>query len=86
MRVRAICASTCCSISEFTAKAAPASSQMPSVAHATVRAGGRSGVARNMPMIAQKMASCVTRGLVSAQYWAARRLSERCGRIWSRTA
>ncbi len=37
MRVRAMRASMCCSISELTAKAAPASSQMPSVAIATVR-------------------------------------------------
>ena len=85
MRVRAMRASMCCSISELTAKAAPASSQMPSVAIATVRADGIPGVARNMPMTAQKIASCVTRGLVSAQYWDAKWPSERwVEMIWPR--
>ena len=85
MRVRAMRASMCCSISELTAKAAPARSQMPSVAIATIRADGIPGVARNMPMTAQKIASCVTRGLVSAQYCDASWLSERwVEMIWPR--
>ena len=41
---------------------------MPAVAATTTCQFGSSGVARNMPMTAQKTASCVTRGLVSAQY------------------
>ena len=69
IRVRAIFASMCCSISELTAKAAPASSQMPSVATATRPSGGSSRVDRNMPITVQNSASCVTRGFVSAQYW-----------------
>jgi hypothetical protein len=44
---------------------------MPTVAMTTVRHGGSSDVDRNMPITAQKIASCVTRGLVSAQYWRA---------------
>jgi hypothetical protein len=38
----------------------------------TARADGSSGVARNIPITAQKIASWVTRGFVSAQYWDAR--------------
>ena len=33
---------------------------------------GKPGVARNIPITAQNTASCVTRGLVKAQYWAMR--------------
>jgi hypothetical protein len=42
------------------------------VAAITTPQSGMPGVARNMPMIAQNTASCVTRGLVRAQYWAIR--------------
>jgi hypothetical protein len=71
MRVRAIFASICRSMTEFTANAAPASSQMPAVATATEIRLGNSWLDRNMPITAQKMASWVTRGLVSSQYWRA---------------
>src|SRR5207249_1331345 len=70
--VRAMRESISRSTRQLTANAAPASSQIPTVAATTVFQSGRSGVARNMPMTAQNTASCVTRGLVSAQYWAMR--------------
>ncbi len=53
------------------AKAAAASSQMPTVPATTRPRSGRPGLARNMPITAQKTASWVTRGLVSTRYWRA---------------
>ena len=66
-RVRAINASIRCSTRQLIAAAAPATSAMPSVAANTTSAGGRPGVARNMPMTATKTISDTTRGLVSAR-------------------
>src|ERR1700757_1110587 len=60
------------STKQLTAKAAPAKSQIPMVAGTTKCQLGNSGVAKNMPIMAQNTASCVTRGLVSAQYCAIR--------------
>ncbi|MNS76776.1 hypothetical protein D3C72_1103320 [compost metagenome] len=70
--VRAMRASISRSARQLTANAAPASSQIPMVPNTTARQSGNSSLARNMPMTAQNTASCVTRGLVSAQYWAMR--------------
>jgi hypothetical protein len=39
------------------------------VAATTFCMSGNPGTAKNMPMTAQKTASCVTRGLVSTKYW-----------------
>jgi len=69
LAVRNMRASICCSIRQFTANAAAASSQMPMVAATTLPISGKPGVARNMPITAQNTASCVTRGLVSTRYW-----------------
>ena len=65
-RVRAISASTFCSTRQLNAAAAPATRAMPIVAKNTTPAGGSPGVARNMPMTAQKTISDTTRGLVSS--------------------
>src|SRR5471032_2961456 len=73
--VRRIIASIFCSIRQLMANAAPASSQMPTVPPIKTVHGTMPGVARNMPMTAQKTASCVTRGLVNAMY-CERRLPE----------
>src|SRR5471032_252808 len=70
--VRAMRASISRSARQLTAKAAPASNQMPTVAATSRCQSGMQSLARNMPITAQKTASCVTRGLVSAQYWEAR--------------
>src|SRR5690606_5505462 len=66
--VRSMRASISRSIRQFTAKAAAANIQMPSVAATTLPASGSPGVARNMPITAQNTASWVTRGLVSTRY------------------
>ena len=66
-RVRAISASIFCSTRQLNAAAAPATSAMPTVAKNTMRGGGSPGVARNMPITAQKTISDTTRGLVSAR-------------------
>jgi hypothetical protein len=70
-------ASISASIRQLTAKAAPASSQMPSVAQISTCQPGKPSVARNMPITAQNTASWVTRGLVSAQY-----CEMRLGDLW----
>ena len=62
LAVRSMRASTSCSIRQLMAKAAAASSQMPSVPNSTRCMSGMPGAARNMPMTAQNTASCVTRG------------------------
>ena len=67
--VRRILASTTCSIKQFTAKAAPANSQMPTTPPINMRYGTIPGVAKNIPITAQKTANCVTLGLVKTQYW-----------------
>lgn len=67
--VRRILASTACSIKQLTAKAALASIQIPIVPPIRMGNGTMPGVAKNMPMMAQKTASIVTRGLVSTRYW-----------------
>ena len=59
-------ASSSRSTRQLTANAAPASSQMPTVAATRRCTGGKPGTARNMPITAQKTASCVTRGFVNA--------------------
>ena len=69
LAVRSILASTCCSIKQLMAKAAAANNQIPTVAQATLDRSGKPGVARNIPITAQKTANWVTRGLVSTQYW-----------------
>jgi hypothetical protein len=61
-----ILASTFCSIKQFTANAALARSQMPKDPPINIDHGTIPGVAKNMPMIAQKTASWVTRGFVKA--------------------
>jgi hypothetical protein len=66
--VRNIRASTRCSIKQLTAKAAAANNQIPIVPAITFCISGKVGVARNMPITAQKTASCVTRGFVSTRY------------------
>jgi len=66
--VRRILASTACSIRQFTANAAPANNQIPIDPPIRIGHGTIPGVAKNMPIIAQKTASCVTRGFVSTQY------------------
>ena len=88
-RVRAISASIFCSTRQLNAAAAPATSAMPTVANSTTRAGGKPGVARNMPITAQNTISDTTRGLVSARNCRSRvsasasvvkRCVSRCGR------
>ena len=65
--VRAMRASICCSTRQLNAAAAPATSQMPTVAASSdAPVGGKPGVASSMPITAQKTISCTTRGLVSA--------------------
>src|SRR5690554_6891976 len=66
--VRSMRASSSRSIRQFTAKAAAASSQIPTVAATTSPASGSPGLARNMPITAQNTANCVTRGFVSTRY------------------
>lgn len=61
-----IFASTFCSIKQFTAKAALAKSQIPHEPPIKIVQGTIPGVERNMPITAQKTASCVTRGFVKA--------------------
>jgi hypothetical protein len=55
--VRRILASTACSIRQFTAKAAPASNQMPIDPPINIDHGTIPGVAKNMPIMAQNTAS-----------------------------
>jgi hypothetical protein len=64
-----ILASTACSIKQFTAKAALASIQMPMVPPIRTEYGTMPGVAKNIPMMAQKTANIVTRGFVKTTYW-----------------
>jgi hypothetical protein len=64
--VRFILASTFCSIKQFTAKAALANNKMPNEAPIKTDQGTIPGVAKNIPIIAQKTANCVTRGFVKA--------------------
>src|SRR5260221_1531198 len=66
-RVRAIAASIFCSTRQLNAAAAPATSAMPSVAAKTRPGGGRSGVARSIPITAVNTMSETTRGLVRRQ-------------------
>src|ERR1700686_890934 len=73
--VRRIMASIFCSIRQLMANAAPASSQIPTVPPINTVHGTMPGVERNIPITAQKTASCVTRGLVNAMY-CERRLPE----------
>ncbi len=70
--VRAILESISLSTKQFTAKAAPASSQIPKVAGKTTVQLGKDCVASSMPITAQNTAKEVTLGLVSAQYCATR--------------
>ena len=70
--VRAIRESISRSTKQLTANAAPANNQIPIVADNNKRQSGKPGTARNIPITAQKTASCVTLGLVSAQYCAMR--------------
>ena len=65
-------ASTSASIRQFTANAAPASSQMPAAVQNSSSQPGKPGVASRLPMTAQNTVIWVTRGLVSVQYCAAR--------------
>ena len=58
-----------CSTKQLTAAAAPAISQIPIVAVTISFNGGTSGVAKSIPMIAQKTINATTRGLVSARNW-----------------
>ena len=51
--VRAILASICCSTTQLSAAAAPATSQMPAVAVRAIFQSGRPGTASSMPMTAQ---------------------------------
>ena len=67
--VRRILASTTCSIRQFTANAAPANNQIPTMPPIKTEYGTMPGVAKNIPITAQKTASCVTLGLVNTQYW-----------------
>ena len=64
--VRAILRSICSSIRQLKAAAAPATSQMPSVAAPASARSGQPGWASSIPISAQKTMSCTTRGLVSA--------------------
>jgi hypothetical protein len=66
--VRRILASTACSIKQLTANAALANIQMPIVPPMSIESGTIPGVAKNMPMMAQKTASIVTRGFVKTTY------------------
>jgi hypothetical protein len=66
--VRRILASTACSIKQLTAKAALASIQMPIVPPIKIESGTMPGVAKNIPMMAQKTANIVTRGFVRTTY------------------
>src|SRR5690625_1231365 len=66
--VRAMRASTSCSIRQLMANAAAANNQIPMVASNTRRGLGKPGLAKNMPITAQKTANWVTRGLVKTQY------------------
>ncbi len=70
--VRRINASTFCSTRQLIANAAPANSQIPIVPPISGFHGTMPRVDRNIPITAQNTASCVTRGLVNAQYWAMR--------------
>ena len=66
--VRFILASICCSTKQLKAAAAPATNQMPAVAaKITPHCGpdGKPGMAKAMPITAQKTISCTTRGLVN---------------------
>jgi len=63
--VRAISASIFCSIRQFAAAAAPATSAMPNVPAIRIRQGTMPGTARNMPITAQNTISETTRGFVS---------------------
>src|SRR5712691_3233865 len=72
-RVRVMTASIFCSTRQFTAAAAPATSQMPMVAESTSLGGTMPGTARNMPMTAQKTINDTTRGLVRLRNWRRRK-------------
>src|SRR6267378_718367 len=63
-RVRAMTASILCSTRQFTAAAAPATSQMPMVAASRSFGGTMPGMDRNMPITAQNTIKDTTRGLV----------------------
>jgi hypothetical protein len=52
----------------LTAKAAPAKSQIPNEPPIKTGKGTMPGVAKNIPMMAQNTANCVTLGFVKAQY------------------
>src|SRR5690606_12615232 len=70
-------ASILASTRQLTAKAAAASSQMPTVPATRVCHPGKPSVARNIPITAQNTASCVTRGSVRVQY-----CENRLGGLW----
>src|SRR5712691_355993 len=72
-RVRLMTASIFCSTRQFTAAAAPATSQMPVVAASRSFGGTMPGVARNMPITAQNTMSDTTRGLVRLRNWRRRK-------------
>src|SRR6266581_1628094 len=62
-------ASIFCSTKQFTAAAAPATSQIPIVAASSNPGGTMPGAARNMPMTAQNTINDTTRGLVRLRNW-----------------
>ena len=66
-------ASIFCSTRQFTAAAAPATSQMPMVAASRSFGGTMPGTARNMPMTAQNTINDTTRGLVRLRNWRRRK-------------
>src|SRR5437867_10947519 len=66
-------ASIRCSTRQFTAAAAPATSQMPMVAASRSLGGTMPGTARNMPMTAQNTINDTTRGLVRLRNWRTRK-------------
>ena len=72
LAVRAMRASISRSTKQLIANAAPANNQIPIAAGKTMRQLGTVSDAKNMPITAQKTASCVTRGLVNARYCARR--------------
>src|SRR6266705_1358070 len=72
-RVRVMTASILCSTRQFTAAAAPATSQMPMVAARRSFGGTMPGTARNMPMTAQNTINDTTRGLVRLRNWRTRK-------------